>query len=78
MPSNTQPDLPISRQSQTTEPSFPAKFIDCMTSFKLSAALKAGIELDLFTVLAGASQTLNHWRYVYRHPPVAFVSSVIT
>lgn len=57
MPSNTQPDLPISRQSQTTEPSFPAKFIDCMTSFKLSAALKAGIELDLFTVLAGASQS---------------------
>lgn len=54
MASNTQPKVPV---PAATEQSFPARFIDCMTAFKQGAALKAAIELDLFTVLAEDSQT---------------------
>ncbi len=60
MASNTQPNVPIFRQTQTpaaAEQSFPARFIDCMTAYKQGAALKAAIELDLFTALAEGSQT---------------------
>jgi hypothetical protein len=60
MASNTRPKMPVSRQSQipaVTEQSFPARFIDCMTAHRQGAALKAAIELDLFTVLAEGGQT---------------------
>jgi ubiquinone/menaquinone biosynthesis C-methylase UbiE len=39
------------------EQSFPSRFFDCMTAFRKGAALKGAIELDLFTILSGASQT---------------------
>ncbi len=54
MASNTQPNVPV---PAAAEQSFPARFIDCMTAFKQGAALKAAIELDLFTILAEGSQT---------------------
>jgi ubiquinone/menaquinone biosynthesis C-methylase UbiE len=60
MAGNTQPNIPVSPQLQTpvaTGQPFPERFIDCMTAFKMSAALKGALELDLFTVLAEASQT---------------------
>lgn len=60
MARNTQLRVPASRQShapvQAQQP-FPARFFNCMTSFKQGAALKGAIELDLFTVLAEGSQT---------------------
>jgi 2-polyprenyl-3-methyl-5-hydroxy-6-metoxy-1,4-benzoquinol methylase len=60
MASNPRRNAPAFRQSDkpaVTEQSFPARFIDCMTAYKQGAALKGGIELDLFTVLAEGSQT---------------------
>ncbi len=59
MASNTRRNVSVPRQSQkpATEQFFPARFIDCMTAYKQGAALKAAIELDLFTVLAEGSQT---------------------
>jgi SAM-dependent methyltransferase len=62
MASNTQPSFPVSRQTPipaATERPFPARFFDCMTSYKQGAALKAAIELDLFTVLSDSSQTVE-------------------
>ncbi|MFZ1008118.1 MAG: class I SAM-dependent methyltransferase [Candidatus Sulfotelmatobacter sp.] len=61
MASNEQLNIPISRQPQQTsaaaEQSFPARFIDCMNAYRQGAALKAAIELDLFTVLSEGGQT---------------------
>ena len=60
MSRNAQTKVPATRQSQTPaamgQP-FPARFFDSMTAYKKSAALKAAIELDLFTVLSESSQT---------------------
>jgi SAM-dependent methyltransferase len=58
MASDLRRNVSTSRQTPApTELSFPARFIDCMTAFKLGAALKAAIELDLFTILAEGVQT---------------------
>lgn len=60
MASNTRRKVSVPRRTQppvATEQLFPARFIDCMTAYKQGAALKAAIELDLFTVLAEDSQT---------------------
>jgi len=60
MARNIRRDVAVSRQPQTVAAAeqFPARFIDCMTSFKQGAALKGAIELDLFTVLSeGSGQT---------------------
>ena len=59
MVSNPRRNVPASRKSDipsAAEQSFPARFIDCMTAYKQGAALKAAIELDLFTALAEGSQ----------------------
>jgi len=60
MASNTRSKVATIGQSRTpaaAELPFPARFFDCMTAFKRSAALKGAIELDLFTVLSEGSQT---------------------
>ncbi len=54
------PNIPIAHQapaSASVEQPFPARFFRCMTAFQKGAALKAALELDLFTVLAETSQT---------------------
>lgn len=58
MSSNPQP-IPLAPSTQTNAAAkpFPALFFECMTSFRQGAALKAAIELDLFTVLGEASQS---------------------
>ncbi len=59
MASNTRPDLSVSVQSQTpvAEQPFPQRFFNCMTAYKQGAALKAAMELDLFTLLSEASHS---------------------
>jgi hypothetical protein len=80
MASNEHLNIPISRQPQQTpaaaEQSFPARFIDCMNAYRQGAALKAAIELDLFTVLSEGGQTAESLALCLQ--PVASESSVIT
>jgi len=60
MASDPQPKFPVVQPTHTAaavEQPFPARFFDAMTAFRRGAALKAAIDLDLFTVLAEGSQT---------------------